>query len=173
MLKEKSDRIRELGECAHELDWLGAGLNTDTDTIGGCFIDSLKSDKYASDTAYIHLAFFEDDADTDYVMLINRRCLSTEEQNVTVYIDSAQIGDSKKMWYVIDQYSQDTTLTGAINGSIPFTTHLEPGEGKLFKLVPFPDSAFHGGAYPLKWQGGIMVDGDVTVDSSTILVIHL
>ncbi|MCK4784446.1 MAG: right-handed parallel beta-helix repeat-containing protein, partial [Desulfobacteraceae bacterium] len=170
MLKEKSDRIRKLGDCTHELDWLGAGLNTDTDTIGGCFIDSLKSDKYASDTAYIHLAFFEDDADTDYVMLINRRCLSTEEQNVTVYMDSAEIGN-KKMWYVIDQYSQDTTFTGAIDGEIPFTTHLDPGEGKLFKLAPFPDSAFHGTAQPLTWQGGIMVDGDVTVDSGHTLLI--
>ncbi len=170
MLKDNSDRIRKLGDCAHKLDWLGAGLNTDTDTIGGCFVDSLKSDKYGADSAYIHLAFFDDNADTDYVMLINRRCLSTEEQNVTVYIDSAQIGN-KKMWYVIDQYSQDTTFTGAIDGAIPFTTHLDPGEGKLFKLAPFPDSAFHGTAHPLTWQGGIMVDGDVTVDSGKTLFV--
>ncbi len=136
MLKGRSDEITKLGDCIHKLEWLGAGLNTNTDTIGGCFVDSLKSDKYASDTAYIHLAFFEDDADTDYFMLVNRRCLSTEEQNVTVYVDSAEMADEKRMWYVIDQYSQDTTFTGAINGVIPFTTHLDPGEGKLFKLVP-------------------------------------
>jgi len=164
MLKGKSDEITTLGACIYKLEWLGAGLNTDIDTISGCFIDSLKSDKYASDTAYIHLAFFQDDADTNYFMLVNRRCLSTEQQNVTVYIDSQSIG-SEKMWYVIDQYLQDTTFTGAINGAIPFTTHLDPGEGKLFKLVSFPDSAFHGTAHPLNWQGGIMVDGDVTVES--------
>jgi hypothetical protein len=104
--------------------------------IPNSFIDSVKSNEYAPDSIYAEVGFFKDDADTDYFMLVNRRCLPTEEQNVTVYIDSIEMGIEKKMWYVIDQYSKDTTFTGAINGAIPFTTHLDPGEGKLFKLVP-------------------------------------
>lgn len=140
--------------------WKGVGLGDTIAIIPGSFIDSLKSTEFES--PWIKVAFFQDTAQTDYFMLVNRRCLSTEEQNVTVYIDNAQIGD-ETMWYVIDQYSQDTTFTGAIDGAIPFTTHLDPGEGKLFKLAPFPDSAFHGTAHPLNWQGGIIVAGDVLV----------
>lgn len=147
--------------------WKGAGGGDTVASIPASFIDSLKSAEF--DSPWIEVGFFQDSAQTNYFMLVNRRCLSTEEQNVTVYMDSVKIG-SNKMWYVIDQYSQDTTFTGAINGIIPFTTHLDPGQGKLFKLVAFPDSAFHGTAHPLTWQGGIMVDGDVTVDSGIISV---
>jgi hypothetical protein len=122
-------------------------------------MDSLKAAPAETlTTTYVEVGFFEDDADTDYFMLVNRQCLENEDESVIVYIDNNAIGE-EKMWYVIDQYSQDTTFTGAMNEAIPFTTHLEPGEGKLFKLAPFPDSAFHGTARPLNWQGGIMLDG--------------
>ncbi|MGB7061263.1 MAG: hypothetical protein WBF13_02775, partial [Candidatus Zixiibacteriota bacterium] len=161
-------RVKQLGSIVRDLNWQGAGVCYEVASIPGSFVHSLKSAEF--DSAWIEVGFFKDSVDTDYFMLVNRRCLSTEEQNVTVYIDSAEIGN-KKMWYVIDQYSQDTTFTGAIDGIIPFTAHLEPGEGKLFKLVGFPDSAFHGTAHPFTWQGGIMVDGDVTVDSGQTLVI--
>jgi hypothetical protein len=152
-------RVELLGPKFQELTWQGAGFYEDVSTITGSFIDSLKPAPGESLLAtYVEIGFFKDDADTDYFMLVNRQCLENEDQSVIAYLDSA-ILDGGKMWYVIDQYSQDTTFTGAINGSIPFTTHLEPGEGKLFKLVPFPDSAFHGTARPLNWQGGIMLDG--------------
>jgi hypothetical protein len=165
-------RVDKLGPVLNDLTWLGAGFFEDAATITGSFIDSLRSVPGETLTAtYVQVGFFKDVADTDYFMLVNRQCLANEEQNVTVYMDSAKIGN-KKMWYVIDQYSQDSTFTGAINGAIPFTTHLNPGEGKLFKLVPFSDNAFHGIAHPLTWQGGIVVDGDVTVDSAKTLVIQ-
>jgi hypothetical protein len=166
-------RMEKLGPVFHQLTWQGACSG---DSVGSfilrneepSYIDSMVGTN--PDSIYVQVGFF-DDYDTAYFMLVNRRCLSTEEQNVTVYIDSAEIGN-KKMWYVIDQYSHDTTFTGAINGAIPFTTHLEPGEGKLFRLVPFPESTFHGTAHPLTWQGEIMIDGDVTVDSIKTLVIR-
>jgi hypothetical protein len=158
-------RVETLAPIFNQLTWQGAGFYENVDTITGSFIDSLKpAPGETLATTYVQVGFFKDDADTDYFMLVNRQCLENEDQNVTVYIDSASIGN-KKMWYVIDQYSQDTTFTGAINGAIPFTTHLAPGEGKLFKLISFADSAFHGTAHPLTWQGGILVNGDVTVDS--------
>jgi hypothetical protein len=128
--------MEQMGETFYNLQWQGAGLCDTVSLIPNSFIDSVKSNEYAPDSIYAEVGFFKDDADTDYFMLVNRRCLPTEEQNVTVYIDSIEMGIEKKMWYVIDQYSKDTTFTGAINGAIPFTTHLDPGEGKLFKLVP-------------------------------------
>ena len=155
---------------ADTTSWKGAGSGDTVNLIPGSFIHHLKSAEFES--PWIEAGFFKDTVNTNYFMLVNRRCLSTEAQNVTVSIDSAGMGEHKKMWYVIDQYSQDTTFTGAINGTIPFTTHLDPGEGKLFKLVPFTGSAFHGTAHPLAWQGGIMIDGDVTVDSTKTLIIQ-
>jgi hypothetical protein len=171
-IKEKiGPYVDFLGELFYSLNWQGAGFHENVATVTGSFIDSLKpAPGETLLTTYAEVGFFKDDADTDYFMLVNRQCLENEDQNMIVYIDNAKMG-SEKMWYVIDQYSQDTTFTGAINGSIPFTTHLEPGEGKLFKLAPFSDSAFHGSARPLDWQGGIMVDGDITVDSGQTLVI--
>jgi hypothetical protein len=140
-------RVAKLGPITKSLTWQGACSN---DSVGSfilrngypSYIDNIVGKH--PDSTFVQVGFF-DHYDTSYFMLVNRRCLSTEEQNVTVYLDSAKIGN-KKMWYVIDQYSHDTTFTGAINGAIPFTTHLDPGEGKLFKLVFFPDSAFHGTA---------------------------
>ncbi len=128
--------MENMGETFYNLKWQGAGLCDTASLIPNSFIDSVKSNEYALDSIFAEVGFFKDDADTDYFMLVNRRCLSTEKQNVTVYIDSAEMAAAKKMWYVIDQYSQDTTFTGAINGAIPFTPHLDPGQGKLFKLVP-------------------------------------
>lgn len=157
-VKDINARIDSIGETLLNLNWQGAGVCYDVANVLGSFLDSMKSAEF--DSAWIEAGFFKDDADANYFMLVNRRCLSTEEQNVTVHIDSTAMESSKKMWYVIDQYSQDTTLTGAIDGTIPFTTLLEPGEGKLFKLVPLPDSAFHGTAHPHTWQGGIMIDGE-------------
>jgi hypothetical protein len=166
-------RVDKVAPILKQLSWQGAGFHEDVAIITGSFMDSLKAAPAETlSTTYVEVGFFEDNADTDYFMLVNRQCLENEDQSVIAYLDSA-ILDKGKMWYVIDQYSQDTTFTGAMNGSIPFTTHLDPGEGKLFKLVRFPDSAFHGTAYPLKWQGGILVDGDVTVDSGQILNILL
>jgi|GEM_PF-4866438 len=164
-------RVELLGPEFHELTWQGAGFHEDVATVPGNFINSLQAAPGETlTTTYVEVGFFKDDAGTDYFILVNRQCLENEDQSVIAYLDSADL-DGGKMWYVIDQYSQDTTFTGAINGTIPFTTHLDPGEGKLFKLASFPDSAFHGTAQPLTWQGGIMIDGDVTVDSGKTLVI--
>ncbi len=146
--------MEAMGAVFNELTWQGSGFHEDVATVTGSFMDSLKAAPGETlSTTYVEVGFFEDDADTNYFMLVNRQCLENEDQSVIAYLDSAVL-DGGKMWYVIDQYSQDTTFTGAINGSIPFATHLEPGEGKLFKLASFPDSAFHGTAQPLNWQGG-------------------
>jgi hypothetical protein len=160
-------RMERIGSIIANLTWLGAGFHEDVATITGSFMDSLKAAPAETlSTTYVEVGFFEDDADTNYFMLVNRQCLESENQSVIAYLDSAAL-DEGKMWYVIDQYSQETTFTGAIDGEIPFTTHLEPGEGKLFKLVPFPDSAFHGTAQPLTWQGGIMADGGIVLQGGS------
>jgi hypothetical protein len=127
--------IAKIGSTLLELDWKGACRSDTVGNPGFSFIDSLKSTEYTqSDTPYVEVGFFVDSAgvapDTDYFMLVNRRCLEDESQNVTSYINKTGA------YLIIDLYENDTTLAGRLNNTIPFTTHLDPGEGKLFKMVP-------------------------------------
>jgi hypothetical protein len=128
-----------LGETYYNLTWLGAGSSAEVASIDSTFIDSVKSQEYP-DSAYIEVAFFKDTAgavDTNYFMLVNRRCLTEEEQKVTCYIDKGGTYLIVDLCASVDgSCISDTTLAGDIDGTIPFTTHLDPGEGKLFKMVP-------------------------------------
>ncbi|MGB2696525.1 MAG: hypothetical protein WBD28_01540, partial [Candidatus Zixiibacteriota bacterium] len=155
-----------LGETYYDLTWLGAGSSDAVDTVSGSFVNHIQSLEY-QDSAYIEVAFFVDSAgaapDTDYFMLTNRRCLPDEDQNVTCYINKSG------RYKIIDLCASvsgscipDSTITGYIDSTLltPFTTHLNPGEGKLFKMVPYSDS-LHGSGVPMKWQGGLIVSGDV------------
>jgi len=87
------------------------------------------------DSPYVEVGFFKDISDvvdTNYFMLVNRRCLESESQSVTSFINKGGT------YLIVDLSEDDTTLAGYDTsvGAIPFTTHLNPGEGKLFKVVP-------------------------------------
>ena len=122
--------LDKIGSIFLELNWKGAYRSDTADKPDFSFIKEIKSDKY--DTSYIQLGFFKDDLNNDYFMLVNRRCLEDESQSVTSYIDKS--GE----YMVIDLYLNDTVLVDYYESleTIPFTTRLEPGQGKLFKLVP-------------------------------------
>ncbi|MCI0330761.1 MAG: T9SS type A sorting domain-containing protein [candidate division Zixibacteria bacterium] len=126
------------------------------------YLDSLKSAQFS--TPYVEAGFFKDSVNTDYFMLVNRRVLSTETQDVTAWLNKT--GHS----YVIDIFSGDTVLTGNVGTGAPLTTRLNPGEGKLFKIVP-ASTYIHGTVNHVTWQGKITVDGDVTIPSGKKLKI--
>jgi len=106
----------------------------------GSWIDSFKSDRYTNDKAYVEIATFEH-SNTDYLLLVNRRCLSTETQGVRVeldlpgdqyyIIDLDSVGSGDDMYYAFI----DTTYSAKLNGKIPFSTYLAPGQGKFFKII--------------------------------------
>jgi len=126
----------KLGPIYYGLTCQGGGSSDHLGSITGNFMNSIESYEFAH-SPYVEVAFFLDSpgggaADTSYFMLVNRRCLPDEEQNVTCKINKGG------PYLIIDLYEDDTTLAGYDTSvsAIPFTTHLEPGEGKLFKLVP-------------------------------------
>lgn len=122
--------LDKIGSIFLELNWKGAYRSDTVEKLDFSFIKEIKSDKY--DTSYIQLGFFKNDLNNDYFMLVNRRCLEDESQSVTCYIEKS--GE----YMIIDLFQDDTVLVDYNEslGAITFTTRLEPGQGKLFKLVP-------------------------------------
>ncbi len=123
--------LDKIGPTLLQLDWKGACTSDTVNKLDFSFIKRLESEEF--DTTYVQVGFFKDTtATTNYFMLVNRRCLENESQNVISYINKGGT------YLIIDLYEDDTTIAGYETsvGAIPFTTHLEPGEGKLFKLVP-------------------------------------
>jgi hypothetical protein len=109
----------------------------------GSYFTSFKSDKFDIDSAFVEIATFEQ-ADTSYFLLLNRRCLSTEGQNVTVELSGDYF--SGNQYYIIGLDSIvtedsvyfafiDTTYSAKLNEKIPFSTYLAPGQGKFFKII--------------------------------------
>ena len=153
-LHQAMDSLWTVLEGAH---WIGAGAGDSVKAIPGSFLDSVVSHEYRG-RAFVEVAMFTGLGTERYVMLVNRRCLATETQTICAWLNR-----DPGMYYIVDQYSQDTILTGSLlNGAIPFTTILPPGEGKLFKVIPAP-AYVSGSSLPATWQGGIRVGGNVTV----------
>jgi len=123
--------LDKLGSLYYDLTWVGAGSSDNVNSIDSSFIGSIQSAEFP-ELPYIEVAFFADSLNTDYFMLVNRRCLPDESQNVTSYINQPV------KYLIIDLYEDDTTLSSHNEslGAIPFTTQLDPGEGKLFKMIP-------------------------------------
>jgi hypothetical protein len=130
-------------------------VNDSTDPPSGALLESIDywSDSTNPDSGWFQVGEFHDSSGDDYVMLINRACnvdssTLAPDVNVVVRFDTAAF-DSDYL-YVINladtayydpvspggwQAIPDTTYTAAFNGTIPFTTVLGPGEGRLFKIV--------------------------------------
>jgi len=104
------------------------------------YFSSFESDEYTADSAYVEIATFEHE-NVDYFLLLNRRCLSTEAQGVRVELNLAgnqyfiigldSVGSGNDMYYDF----VDSTYSGKLNGKIPFSTYLAPGQGKFFKVI--------------------------------------
>jgi hypothetical protein len=123
----------------------------------GAFVSSISAwshpDTSNQDMGWIHVGEFAGGSDK-YVMLVNRACSRGENDptpapsvTATVKFDPSSLGLGNYV-YIIDiadsveyvnydsvLFWSDTTYSAALNGTIPFTTVLGPGEGRLFKIV--------------------------------------
>lgn len=130
-------RVEKLGPILDSLTWQGACFH---DSVGSfvlrnsqpSYIDSIVG--WMPDSTYVQVGFFEH-YDTSYFMLVNRKTLESQEENLTIYFDPAQLSDSP-IWYATDQYWHDTITVPLSNGAMRLAIHLAPGEGKLFRLQP-------------------------------------
>jgi hypothetical protein len=105
------------------------------------------------DAGWFHVGQYTEGSDK-YIMLVNRACSQGEDDpdpapsvTATVKFDPNTL-DLGPYVYIIDiadsveyvdydsvAFWPDTTYSATLDGTIPFTTILGPGEGRLFKIV--------------------------------------
>ncbi|MBU2625266.1 MAG: T9SS type A sorting domain-containing protein, partial [candidate division Zixibacteria bacterium] len=166
-LKSVLDKAIPMGQILVDLDLQDIGLTNNETAVG--FVDSVVGefrDPVTGTEDWIEAAVFEDNqTGDDYFMLVNRRLLSSEDNEVTVYLDTSQLAGD---WYyfVIDQSSFDTILVNE-DSSFAFHAHLEPGEGYLYKVTRAELCGDMSGYV----NGSFYVVGDITVEEDDTLSI--
>lgn len=126
-------RVEALGSVFHQLTWQGACFY---DSVGSfallngdsSYIDSIVGRD--PDSTYVQVGFFEHYG--NYFMLVNRRCLETEHETLSVYFPYMPDGP----FLVLDMFTNEPVAKiCGVNPCIEVT--LEPGEGRLFKFEKF------------------------------------
>jgi hypothetical protein len=123
-------RIETLSPIFNQLTWQGACSD---DEVGSftlhnwqdSYIDSIVGIDPAS--TYAQVGFFTDYWDDKYFMLVNRKCLEGESQDLKVYFNLPDCP-----YLVRDVYSNNPV--GKFCAFSPFSVTLLPGEGRLFKI---------------------------------------
>ncbi|MDR3626399.1 MAG: T9SS type A sorting domain-containing protein [Ignavibacteriaceae bacterium] len=156
------------------LSWLGTkswGSGTTVGTWSG-LISSVTSATTAStpvtDAAtYVETGVFSYN-NLDYIFVVNRRTLSTDQRNITVTINKST--STYNNWKVTE-VGTSNTWTASKTG--PFKTTFQPGEGKLFRLEPV---MLAGGtiAYDetVPSNSTLTVAGNITVNQGVTLTIQ-
>jgi tetratricopeptide (TPR) repeat protein len=127
-VQEINTKMDSLADVLLNLNWQDAFIsNPDTIISHATFVESLYSKRFVPDSTYIEIGIFES-GETDYLMLVNRRCLSTEKDTIAVWIDTV----AQNIQVLYDVYEQHNYPgTHGEFSNIP----LDPGEGKLFELA--------------------------------------
>jgi hypothetical protein len=147
--------IKAIDSTYLELTWDDAYYVNPEETFpSGKWISSINTwshpDTPNPDTGWYHIGQFTEGSDK-YVMLVNRACSQGPDDptaapsvTATVKFDPNTLGLGPYV-YIIDIATgtdsadwvgtPDTTYSAKLNGTIPFTTVLGPGEGRLFKIV--------------------------------------
>ena len=89
------------------------------------------------------------------MMVVNRRCAPADIREVTVTLNASQLNGTHS-YLVKDMYTREGVATNS-RSSPSFTTTLQPGQGKLFRIEP--------------WDDHITLTGDVTVPAGVVLTL--
>lgn len=153
-VQEINAKLDSLDDVLLSLNWQEAFVShPDTISWRDTFVESLYSDRFVPDSTYIEIGIFKNGS-TDYLMLVNRRCLSTETDTLTVILDTAK----SDAYMLEDMYNQD--VYGGDNGVFSGIV-LAPGEGRLLKMI---DS-------DATWSGTINVQSSITIPHGVQLTI--
>jgi hypothetical protein len=135
-VRRVNKQLHAIGDILVDPDSWIAGFTCDE--VPQSWVSSFKSERYTNDKAYVEIATFEHN-NIDYLLLVNRRCLSTEGQRVRVGLD---LPGSQYCITTLEYFEEgdsaaftDITYSGKLNSEIPLSTYLEPGQGKFFKIV--------------------------------------
>ena len=142
----KWTEVKSLNAMLKKLDDTLLALTSDAVFAGDALADFVHSlsnpDPESSDTADYHLGTFtHTEDDSRYLMIVNRRCRSTDDRTVTVTLDARQLSGTDYTDYVYrmtDVYSNErvTTSPGTEGWDHSFSVSLDPGAGKLYRIDP-------------------------------------
>lgn len=155
----------------------GIGYILSIDTIPGSSINN-------PDAGWFQIGLY-DSSGNRYFMIVNRACSQgpedpTEAPPITavLHLDTSMFNSSALIIDIAKSVNHDTanhtwtavpetTYSGALGGSIPFTITLRAGEGRLFKVVPWDEIPLETGlSQPgFVYQGGLNAAGAFAVDS--------
>jgi hypothetical protein len=130
-------RMEKLGPIVKNLTWQGACSD---DSVGSFIFRNGTDTSYIKNVVplnhyppHVQVGFFTH-GDTNYFMLVNRRCLSDEGDSFRVFIETDTTDNELLIYGAEDMYSGYTEGIPQCGYFPEFTVSLEPGEGKLFRL---------------------------------------
>ncbi len=109
-----------------------------------------------SDPSDYHLGTFTHADGTRHLMVVNRRCQpSPNLRTVTIDLSPSQLSGPARPYLVRELYEKDAVV---ISGAFPsVTASFAPGEGRLFRVEPWPDP--------------VTLTGDVTIPAGVKLTL--
>lgn len=131
--------VERIGPKLVDYTWLGAagwdGLRDSSFSL----LDSIVSNEYGKDSAYVQVGFFEDTVTSEQlIFVVNRRCLPDERQNLKLYLkDEQKVSEllEKSLETCIPVLTFDTNgrlLSAAPDGA--FSVSIDPGGAVLLRV---------------------------------------
>lgn len=160
-------RVEVLGSVLNQLTWQGACFH---DSVGAfvlrnaqpSYIDSIVGQN--PDSTYVEVGFFEG-YEANHFMLVNRRCLETEHETLSVYFTDIPDGP----YLVTDVFTNaPVAKICGVNPHIELT--LQPGEGRLFRLAKY--HADYLILFPHPYYQTIQQAIDAAVDPWTTIIVY-
>jgi len=129
-------RVEKLGPILNQLTWQGA---CSSDSVGSFIFRNGTDTSYINNIVpknhyppYVEVGFFTH-GDTNYFMLVNRRCLPDEGDTFRVFLEQDTTPRNFTVW---DMYADgDVADLPECGYKYDFPVYLGPGEGRLFRLI--------------------------------------
>ena len=134
--------MRSLNAMLKELDDTLLELTSNAVFAGDApadFVHGLSDpDPVSSDPADYHLGTFTHTDGSRYLMVVNRRCRSSDSRTVTVTLDARQLSGTDYVYRMTDVYNNEsvTASLGTNGWDHSFSVSLDPGAGKLYRIEP-------------------------------------
>ena len=150
----KWTEVQSLNGMLQDLDDILLRLTSDAVFAGDApesFVQGL------SDPADFHLGAFTHEDSSRYLMVVNRRCRPSDPPRwVTIMLNPVRLHGPQFSYLIEDVQSGELVVTNR-GFSVSFSVYLAPGEGRLYRLVP--------------WDDHVVLSGDVTVPAGVKLTL--
>lgn len=148
------------------LEWHEVAKWTSVQALGGMAPDSVYSTTFDDDKTWVDVARFTTSLSDEYLMILNRRSLSSDSQAVVL-----EYWNTPGAVEVYDVLSGETAFVYDSAGTVRATVELQPAELKMFKVTHrrYLSGSLNGTMLP---ASTIDIVGDVTVDQNDTLTVQ-